>query len=124
MGMETIKRINQLNAEQDAGGKLTQAFVEMIKVLKTDYNECIKRQNDLLNKLKVSRKDRLQARKEENASILNLVALWQQEKSRKELLHMAKLENEILKKELNRLSTLEDMKARIYGIDENETLNG
>ena len=61
---------------------------------------------------------------QENASILNLVETWKEEESRKELIKMAELRKKAVKDEVEKLSTIDDIKARIFGLSEEEAING
>ena len=60
----------------------------------------------------------------ENASILNLVQMWKDEDSRREMIKMADMRREVLKTEIGRLSSMDDVKARIFGLTEEEVLDG
>ena len=50
--------------------------------------------------------------------------MWKEEDSRKKLLEMAEARKKTLKKEVGKLATLDDVKARIMGITEDEVLDG
>jgi type I site-specific restriction endonuclease len=100
------------------------SLVEAISTSRNEYNQSVGRQQKLLQDLKVKRSDRLSKQVKENASILNLVELWKEEESRKEMLKMAEMRKELLTKEIERLSTIDEIKARIMGISIDEVLNG
>jgi hypothetical protein len=72
----------------------------------------------------VKRSERLSKQVKENASILNLVEMWKQEESRQKLLKIAELRKNSIKKEIERLGTMDELKARILGISEDDILNG
>lgn len=123
------KRINLLESQQDIqleeeGGRINMALVEAVKSLRDEYNKCIKRQGDLLNDLKGKRSARLNDSIKDSASILNLVQLWKEEESRKEMIEIAKKEQESLSEEFDRLNSMEDVKAKILGITKEEVLLG
>ena len=61
---------------------------------------------------------------QESASILNLVELWKDEESRNKMIKIAELRKQNLSTEIERLSSMEDIKSRILGISEEEVLNG
>lgn len=121
MGMNTIRRINEFNKKHDEeirnNGKINMGMVEAVKGLKQEYDECVNRQNKLLNDLKVSRSKKQEKMKKDNASILNLVALWKEETTRKELIEAAKLHKTTLKDELKRLASLDEIRVRLLGLD-------
>jgi hypothetical protein len=50
--------------------------------------------------------------------------MWKEEESREKLIQLAEKRKKIIKKEINKLTTMEEVKARIMGITEDEILNG
>jgi hypothetical protein len=78
----------------------------------------------LLGDLKQKRSDRLSKQIKENASILNLVEMWKDEESRKKLIKLAERRKLAIKEEIGNLSAMDDVKARIMGLTEDEALNG
>jgi len=122
---ETIAILQiQMDEAVQAGEKISMSLVEAISTSRNEYNQSVGRQQKLLQDLKVKRSDRLSKQVKENASILNLVELWKEEESRKEMLKLAEMRKELLTKEIERLSTIDEIKARIMGISINEVLNG
>jgi hypothetical protein len=61
---------------------------------------------------------------QESASILNLVELWKDEESRHKMIKIAELRKKNVSKEIERLTSMEEIKSRIMGISEEEVLNG
>lgn len=104
--------------------KISMSLVEAINTARTEYNQCVTRQQKLLSDLKEKRSDRLKNQIKENASILNLVQMWKDEESRKKLIYLAELRKQSIKDEINRLSTMDEVKCRILGISSEEILNG
>ena len=122
---ETIAVLQvQMDEAVQAGEKISMSLVEAISTSRNEYNQSVGRQQKLLQDLKVKRSDRLSKQVKENASILNLVELWKEEESRKEMLKLAEMRKELLTKEIERLSTIDEIKARIMGISIDEVLNG
>ena len=80
--------------------------------------------NKLLNDLKEKRSDRLKNQIKENASIINLVQMWKEEESRKKLIKLAELRKQVVKEEVKNISSMDEVKARILGISEDEILEG
>ena len=76
-----------------------------------------------LESLKEKRSDRLKNQLKENASILNLVEMWKSEESRTKMIKLANLRKEAVSEEVEKLSSMDEMKARIMGISEEEVLN-
>lgn len=74
---------NQIDLATQEDGKIPMAIVEASSTARKEYNDCVNRQQKLLNDLKVKRSERLSKQIKDNASILNLVEMWKQEESRK-----------------------------------------
>jgi len=104
--------------------KISMSLVEAINTARTEYNQCVIRQQKLNNDLKQKRSDRLKNQIKENASILNLVQMWKEEDSRQKLIKLADLRKQVLKDEIERLTTMDEVKCRIMGISPEEVLNG
>jgi hypothetical protein len=115
---------NQIDLAIQEDGKIPMALVEASNTARKEYNDCVNRQQKLLNDLKVKRSERLSKQVKENASILNLVEMWKQEESRQKLIKMAELRKSVLKKEIERLGSMDELKSKILGISEEDILNG
>lgn len=122
---ETIQTLQeQIDMEINSGQKIPMPLVEAVTSARTEYNQCVTRQQKLLNDLKVKRSERMQKQVKDSASILNLVQMWKDEDTRKEMIKMAEMRREVLKSEIGRLSSMDDVKARIFGLTEEEVLDG
>jgi hypothetical protein len=122
---QTINALqNQIDLAIQEDGKIPMALVEASNTARKEYNDCVNRQQRLLNDLKVKRSERLSKQVKENASILNLVEMWKQEESRQKLIKMAELRKNVLRKEIERLGTMDELKSKILGISEEDILNG
>lgn len=116
------KMLDVVTDGEDA--KVSMSLVELISSSRTEYNQCIIRQEKLLNALKGTRANRLGNKIKENATILNLVNEWKSEESRLEIVELAEKRRESTKEEIGRLSSMDKLKAYIVGLDESEALNG
>ena len=122
-----IRRMNNLldlNADDTEGRRMSMSLVQAISDAQTEYNQCVNRQQKLLESLKEKRSDRLKKQIKENASILNLVGMWKSEESRKKMIKLAENRKNAIKDEVQNLSSMDELKARIMGISEDEVLNG
>ena len=108
------------NVVEDSDGRASMSLVEAIGKTETEYNQSVNRQQKLLESLKEKRSDRLKKEIKENASILNLVRLWKEEESRKNLLHLAEIRKKTVDEEVQKLSDIDEVKARILGLGEDE----
>lgn len=105
---------------EDANGRASMSLVEAIGKTETEYNQSVNRQQKLLESLKEKRSDRLKKQIQENASILNLVKLWKDEESRKNLIKLAETRKKSIKEEAQVLTEMDEVKTRILGLDKNE----
>jgi hypothetical protein len=122
--VERLQQHLDASAEDTEGRRIAMALVESISTAQTEYNQCVNRQQKLLESLKEKRSDRLKKQISDNASILNLVELWKEEESRKKMIQLAEMRKEVVKGEIKNLGTMDEVKARILGISEDEVLNG
>lgn len=131
-GANIQRRVEQLQAmlEQIAQTadpeqvKISMSLVEAINAANTELNQCASRQKQLYAALTQTRSTKLKEQIQENASILNLVTLWKEEESRNRLIRLAQLQKESIKNEVEHLSSMEEIKARILGLSKAEAING
>ncbi len=121
---ERLQLLMDTQASGEEQQKVSMALAEMIGKITSEYNACINRQKELVNVLKQKRSDRLSKQMQENASILNVIEIWRQEKSRQEWLQVAEQKKAKLEEEIERLSSMDDVMARIMGISKEEAMNG
>ena len=111
-------------AVEENDGRVSMSLVESISSAQTEYNQCVTRQQKLLGDLKEKRSDKLKNQIKENASILNLVQMWKEEETRAKMLKLAELRKNVVSDEIKNLTSMDEMKARIMGISEEEVFNG
>ncbi|MBC8395115.1 MAG: hypothetical protein H8E05_00295 [Bacteroidetes bacterium] len=107
-------------ANDTDGRRISMALVESINTAQTEYNQSVTRQQKLLSDLKEKRSDKLKKQIQENASILNLVEMWKEEESRNKMIKLAELRKQAVREEAERLGTLDEVKARILGLTQDE----
>lgn len=108
------------NVVQDTDGRASMSLVEAIGKTETEYNQSVNRQQKLLSDLKEKRSDKLKKQIKENASILNLVSIWKEEESRKKLIKLAEIRKKMIREEVQSITDMDEIKARILGIDIDE----
>ena len=121
---ERLQQLLDNAAEDSEGRRLAMGLVQAISAAQTEYNQCVGRQHKLLGDLKEKRSDKLKSQIKESASVVHLVQMWKEEESRKKLIALAELRKKGVKKEIKKLSSMDEVKARIMGISEDEVLNG
>jgi hypothetical protein len=114
--------LDEMASESD-GKKISMSLNEAINNAQTEYNQCISRQDKLYKSLTVNRSKRIEEKRNENASILNLVYAWKQEENRERMIALAERQREALKEEVEKLSSVDEFKAIIRGIDPKEIFN-
>jgi hypothetical protein len=131
-GIRTKKRMEALqrmlddatsNSSDDEKKKISMSLVEAIGKLSEKHSESIKIQKQLLNDVTVKRSDRLKNRVAENSSILNLISMWKSEETRKKMIQLAEMRKQLVKNEVENLTTMDEVKARLMGISVEELLN-
>jgi hypothetical protein len=122
--VERLQNMLDDTADDTDGRRISMGLVEAISSRQSEYNQCVNRQQKLLESLKEKRSARLSKQIKENASILNLVELWKDEESRGKLIKLAELRKKSLKKEIENLSTMDEVKSKVLGLSEEEVLNG
>ena len=115
---------NQIDLAIQDDGKIPMAIVEASNTARKEYNDCVNRQQKLNNDLKVKRSERLSKQVKETASIINLIQMWKEEETRQKLIKMAEMRKQSIEKEIDRLSTMDEVKCKILGISRDEILNG
>ena len=121
--VEHLQTLLDDTANDTEGRRISMSLVEAISTAQTEYNQCVNRQNKLLSDLKEKRSDKQKKQLQENASILNLVEMWKAEESRKQLIQLTELRKKSIKDEIEKLSGMDEVKAKIMGISEDEALN-
>jgi hypothetical protein len=117
-------RLEEFTSGDPEAMKVSMGLVEAIGKAGTEYDQCLKRCNDLLYDLKEKRSTRLSKQIKENASILNLVQMWRDEEQRIKLLKLGELEQRAISNEVEKISDMSEIKARILGLSKEDILNG
>lgn len=109
---------------EDKDGKISMSLSEAIGKLNDEYNQSILRQNKLLDSLKVKRSDKEGKDKKGTASIINLVQMMQDEQTRVRMINFAEKRKQSLKKGVEEVISMDELKCRIIGMDINDILEG
>lgn len=96
--------------------RIPETLVEMVHKNQQKLNDSRNRVESLIKALTGDRAKRLDKKHTENASILNLVQAWQDEKSRLELIELAEKQKMAEGDEVDKLSSMDAVIARIAGI--------
>lgn len=121
--IEYLRMSLDFMASESDGKKISMSLNEAINNAQTEYNQCISRQDKLYKNLTVNRSKRIEEKRNENASILNLVYAWKQEENRARMIALAEKQRESLSQEVEKMSSMDEFKAIIRGLDPKEIIN-
>ena len=110
-------------ANDTEGRRISMSLVEAISSAQNEYNQSVNRQHKLLGDLKEKRSDKLKNRIKENASIISLVEMWKDEENRHKMINLAELNKKKLKDGIESLENMDELKAKILGLSEDDVLN-
>jgi phage gpG-like protein len=109
---------NEAEEQQDMSIRLA----ELLKTKSEEYNQCEKRIESLIMRLNGDRAKRIASKQQENASILNLVQLFQDEEERKIMIQIAELQKRAVEEKADELEKMPEWKARVLGITKNNAI--
>jgi phage gpG-like protein len=117
-----INKLNRMFDEAEDQQDLTVRLAELLKTKSEEYNQCEKRMESLIQKLQGDRSKRISSKHQQNASLLSLVQLFQEEEEREVMIKIARLQREAAKEEAGRLESMPDWKARVLGISKEDVI--
>ena len=117
---EMMQRMQENLMETNDDPKISMAWVEAIGKAGTEYDQCLKRINDLNNELKEKRSKRMSKQLKENASVLNLVQAWRFQENREKLAKIGQREQQTVKAEVDRLMSMAEVRCLILGLNKDE----
>jgi len=117
---KAMEKLNRMFHEAEDQRDMTVRLAELLKTKSDEYNQCEKRMESLINRLNGDRARRIQGRQEENASILSLVQLFQDENERQIMLRMAEMQKEVVAAEALNIESMPGWKARVLGISKGD----
>tara|TARA_Y100000114_G_scaffold21378_1_gene17170 strand:+ start:3773 stop:4807 length:1035 start_codon:yes stop_codon:yes gene_type:complete len=111
-----LQKLNDMFESADDQDEMTVRLAEIIKAKSSEYHQCESRIENLTKKLQGDRGARLANKQKETASFLSIVQLFQEEEERKNMVRIAEMQKEIIKKEAEKLEGMAAWKARVLGI--------
>jgi len=115
-------KINQMFNDTEEQKDFTMRLTEVLKTISEEYNQCASRIDKCIQKLNGERSKRVEQTHQKNASILNLVELFQDEQERKMMIQIADMQKRTIKEEADRLENMSAWKARILGISKEDAI--
>lgn len=117
---KAIDKLNRMFEECEDQQDMTVRLAELLKTKSEEYNQCEKRQETLIARLNGDRKERIKNRHNDNASILSLVRVFQNEADRKRMVDMAEKQKMLIAQETDNLERMDVWKARVLGISKDD----
>lgn len=115
-------KVNEMFNDTQEQKDLTIRLTEILKTISEEYNQCAQRIDKSIQKLNGERSKRIDQHQQKNASILNLVELFQDEKERKMMIQIADMQKQVIKEEAERFESMSSWKARILGISKEDAV--
>lgn len=116
--------LEEISDNGPENARIAMSLVEAIGKAQTEYNLSIKRQQDLLDDLTEKRSDKLSKQIKDTASVLNLLHEWKNEETRKQMLKLSDIENRAVADEVEKLASMEELKAKIFGLSKDDIKYG
>lgn len=117
-----IEKLNQMFDDLEEENEMTVRLAEVLKAKSTEYDQCEKRQQQLISSLNGDRVKRIATKIDKNASILALVQAFQNEEERRFMVQMAEKQKLDIEAEANRIEGMDSWKARVLGIDKSDII--
>ena len=117
-----LNKLNDMFAVADDQTEMSVRLAEIIKAKSSEYHQCENRIESLTKKLQGDRSERMKNKTKDNASILSIVQLFQEKEERDNMVRIAEMQKETVKKEAERLEGMTEWKARILGISQDDVI--
>lgn len=111
-----LDKLNKMFEDTQEQDEMSIRLAEIIKAKSSEYHQCEGRVESLIKKLQGDRRDRIGARQKENASILSIVQMFQDEQERSNMIKIAEMQKSLVMAEGKNMESMVEWKARILGI--------
>ena len=117
---KAVDKLNHMFEQCEDQQDMTVRLAELLKTKSEEYNQCEKRMESLITRLNGDRAKRVQNKQSQNASILNLVQLFQEEEERQVMVKIAEMQKAMVEEEASNIESMPDWKARVLGLRKND----
>lgn len=117
-----VEKLNRMFNEAEEQQDMSIRLAELLKTKSEEYNQCEKRMESLIMRLSGDRAKRVASKQQENASLINLVQLFQDEEERKVMIRIADLQKRAVKEHAEEIEKMPAWKSRVLGISKGEVL--
>lgn len=119
---KAVDKLNHMFEQCEDQREMTVRLAELLKTKSEEYNQCEKRMESLITRLNGDRAKRVQNKHQQNASILSLVQLFQEEEEREVMIKIAEMQKELVEEEADNLESMPDWKARVLGLRKEDVI--
>ena len=119
---KAVDKLNYMFEQCEDQRDMTVRLAELLKTKSEEYNQCEKRMESLITRLNGDRAKRVQNKQHQNASILNLVQLFQEEEERNVMIKIAEMQKQLVSDEADELESMPDWKARVLGLRKEDVI--
>ena len=117
------RQLDNVTGAGEEHARISMSLVEAIGKAQGEYNQCVIRQQKLRQSLVEKRSDRVAKTISEN-TFLNFYEQFRQEETRREWVQIAREEQKEVSLEVDRLSKIDALQAKMLGISSEEIVNG
>jgi hypothetical protein len=117
-----LNKLNNLFDDAQDQNEMTVKLAEIIKAKSSEYHQCEGRIEALTKKLQGDRSERMKNKQRENASVLSLVQMFQDEEERRNMVRLAEIQKKLVKEEAQHLEGMDAFKARVLGISQEDVI--
>lgn len=119
---KAVDKLNHMFEQCEDQRDMTVRLAELLKTKSEEYNQCEKRMESLITRLNGDRAKRVANKQQQNASILSLVQLFQEEEEREVMIKIAEMQKKLVKEEADDLESMPDWKARVLGLRKDDVI--
>lgn len=120
----SIQRLEQeMETTYQETKRVSQGIVDYINAARDKLDKSKERQKKLYDALVGSRSKRLGDKLQNNASILNLIEAWKDEKKRMQMIELAEKQKQAESKDLDALESMDAVISLVAGVSRDEFLN-
>tara|TARA_Y100001937_G_C7128950_1_gene336244 strand:+ start:2473 stop:3531 length:1059 start_codon:yes stop_codon:yes gene_type:complete len=119
---KAVDKLNHMFEQCEDQREMTVRLAELLKTKSEEYNQCEKRMESLITRLNGDRAKRVQNKHQQNASILSLVQLFQEEEEREVMIKIAEMQKDLVQEEADNLESMPDWKARVLGLRKEDVI--
>lgn len=117
-----LNKLNDMFDVADDQQEMSVRLAEIIKAKSSEYHQCESRVESLTKKLQGDRGERMKNKHKENASILSIITLFQEEDERHNLVRMVEMEKALRKEDAERLESMDEWVVRVMGVEKDDVI--